>query len=493
MQERVITYIEQHALLPARGTIVVAVSGGADSLCLLHVFYTLCGKGKRYPDIHLHVAHLNHQLRGEESELEAQQVAQLSTSWSLPYTIGTTNVPILAQEERRSLEDAARVARYRFLREVAQGQTIAIAHHQDDQVETLLLHWIRGGGITSMIGLQPRQQDIIRPLLSVTHAETLAYCALHGLTPIEDTSNNDTRFYRNRIRHSLLPLLETMNANIRSTLLRNAEVMRVDAEWIDTQVEQAWPTVVYVQDAVLTLSIAPLRRLPLSIQRHLLRRVTSILSAGQSPLELRHYLLIEQLMQRETAIHDVTLDLPNALIVRRTNDSLIFRRPDTREVSTISMFQQGVGEEVSCSVPGSIFLQGTSWLAVAELLAEETLYKVRQALAHQDWQDVWRLLPTTSHTVFLDAEYVGQKLSIRTRRPGDRLRPLGMKHEKKVQDILIDKHIPRDQRDTFPFFFNADGFPVWLGGVCVDDRARLTEHTQRIVCLKLSYETPVRV
>ena len=485
MQERVIASIEQHALLPARGTIVVAVSGGADSLCLLHLLYTLCGQGKRYPDIHVHVAHLNHQLRGEESDQEAEQVAQLAASWGLPCTIGTTNVPMLAQQERRSLEDAARVARYRFLRAVAQGQPIAIAHHQDDQVETLLLHWIRGGGIASMVGLQPLQQDIIRPLLSVTHAETIAYCAQHGLVPVEDASNNDTRFYRNRIRHDVLPLLETMNANIRTTLLRNAEVMRVDAEWIETQVEQAWPTVVYVQDAMLTLSIAQLRALPLSIQRHLLRRVTSVLSAGQSPLELRHYLLIEQLTQRETVIHDVALDLPNALLVKRTDDSLIFQRPDARETSTISTVPQRVDDEVSLSIPGSILLQGMSWLVSAELLPEEALYKARQALARQDWQAVWDMLPATTHTVYLDAEYVGQKLSIRTRRPGDTLRPLGMKHEKKVQDILIDKHIPRDQRDTLPLFFNADGFPVWLGGVCVDDRARLAEHTQRIVCLKL--------
>jgi len=507
MQERVIAYIEHHALLPAHGTVVVAFSGGADSLCLLHLLYTLCGQGKRYPNIQVHVAHLNHQLRGNASEQEALQVAQLVTSWGLPCTIGTTDVPLLAQQERRSVEEAARVARYRFLRGVAQGQPIAIAHHQDDQVETLMLHWIRGGGIAGMVGLQPRQHDIIRPLLSVTHAETLTYCEQHNLMPIEDASNNDTRFYRNRIRHDLLPLIETMNASFRTTLLRNAEVMRVDAEWIDAQVEQAWSTVVLSeQDATLVLSISHAHALSLSIQRHLLRRVTSILCAGQSPLELRHYLLIEQLMQRENTTHDVALDLPNGLIVRRDNDKLILLgegwkgagRPQgsplhVGETLAVSLPPPHGQEPVQLSVPGSILLQGTPWLTRAELLPEESMDRVCVALQRQDWQQVWRLLPVTTHTVYLNAAYVGSTLYIRTRHPGDTLRPLGMTHEKKVQDILIDKHIPRDQRDTLPLFFNANGLPIWLGGVCVDDRARLTEHTQQIVCLKLVHETPVRV
>ena len=481
MHERVLAFIEQHSLLPASGTVIVAFSGGADSLCLLHVLYTSCGAGKRYPGVSLHVAHLNHQLRSEVSEQEAVTVAQLAESWGVPYTIGSVNVPALAQRERRSLEDAARTARYRFLREVAQGQPIAIAHHQDDQVETLLLHWIRGGGIASMIGLQPKQHDIIRPLLSVTHAEALAYCERHGLYPIEDASNSDTRFYRNRIRHELLPLIETMNANFRATLLRNAEVLRVDAEWIEAQVAQAWPDVILVEkSASVTVSIPQLCALSLSIQRHLLRHVTSSLNAGQSPLELRHYLLIEQLVLRENETHDVALDLPDALIVKRDGNILIFQHKYEPETS---IELRGIPEEVALPVPGKVVLHGTPWTAFAEELSEEIMQRVRVALERHDWQHVWHILSATTHTVYLDADYLGSNLYIRTRYPGDVLRPLGMAHEKKVQNILIDKHVPRDQRDTLPLFFNANRLPVWLGGVCVDDRARLTEHTQRIVRL----------
>lgn len=489
MQKRVIAFIEQHALLPAHGTVVVAFSGGADSLCLLHLLHSICGQGKRYPGVSLHVAHLNHQLRGEASEQEAVRVAQLADAWSLPSTIGTVDVPALARQERRSLEDAGRTARYRFLREVAQGQPIAIAHHQDDQVETLLLHLIRGGGIASMIGLQPRQQDIIRPLLAVTHAETVAYCEQHGLTPIEDASNSDTRFYRNRIRHEVLPLLETMNANVRETLVRNAEVLRVDAEWIEAQVEQAWADVVLTeQDATLVLSIPPLRALSLSIQRHLLRRVTSMLHGGQSPLELRHYVLLEQLLQRENDNLHVSLSLPDSLVVRRDTHTLLFQRTDRGAVHTVDE-QLGIQQEVTLPIPGRVILEGTPWSAVAEVLSEASTRSIRASLRQQDWKSV--IVPSTPYTVYLDAERVGSCLRIRTRRPGDVLRPLGMMYDKKVQDIFIDKHIPRDQRNTLPLFFNTEGEPLWLGGVCIDDRARLTEHTQHIVCLKIerTYDT----
>ncbi len=281
-----------------------------------------------------------------------------------------------------------------------------------------------------------------------------------------------------------------MNANFRSTLLRNAEVLRVDTEWIDTQVEQVWNSVVLnEQNTQFLLSIPHLHALSLSIQRHLLRRVTSTLRTGQSPLELRHYRLIEQLLQREDNIRPITLDMPDEIIVRRENDVLTFQRRAQVEIDTA---RSGIEEPIVLSVPGSAVLEGTPWTACAELLTEEVVENVRLLVRRQEWQQVWRILPATLHTVYLDADYAGSVLHVRTRRPGDMLRPLGMLHEKKVQDILVDKHIPRAQRDALPLFFNADGYPVWLGGVCVDERARLTKTTQRIICLKL-LETPVGV
>jgi tRNA(Ile)-lysidine synthase len=492
MLETVQSFIEQQHLLPESGTVVVAVSGGADSLCLLHLLHRLCGPGNIYPTVRLHVAHLDHQLRPEVSAEEAARVAQIATSWGLSITIGKEDVPTLARVEQRSLEDAARVARYRFLRHVAQGAPIAVAHHQDDQVETLLLHWLRGGGMSSMVGLQARQHDIIRPLLVVTHADTLAYCQQYQLTPIEDASNNDLRFLRNRIRHELLPLLESMNPGIRATLLRNAEVMHVDAAWIEQQVDDVWPTVVLGTDtSSISLNIPALLLLPRSLQRHVLRRAASLLCDGQSPLELRHYVLIEQLLQRTPSREAVPLDLPHNLRATRNGDILVVGArciaPTARLIGRdavpmvrltkppISPDQSGMGaihRAPTLPVPGRVEVPGTGWMAVAEVVPAAEM------------EDVWRLLAATRYVVYVDADTIADSLTVRTRRPGDRMRPLGMKHEKKVQDILVDKHIVRAERDSLPLFFSHERC-IWLASVCLDERVRLTSETRRIVRLSI--------
>ena len=486
MLEKIATYIDQHRLFPESGTIIVAVSGGADSLCLLHVLNRLCGSRPeaRYPAVLLHVAHLNHKLRGEASYQDAAFIAQLADSWGLPVTIGEIDVPALARQEGRSLEDAARTARYRFLREVAQGRLIAVAHHADDQVETLLLHWLRGEGLAGMVGMLPRQQDIIRPLLGVTHAETVAYCSQHALLPLEDTSNRDPRFLRNRVRHELLPLLESMNPGIRATLLRNAEVAHVDVAWIEGQVERYWPAVVLVeQEERITLDSAALLALPLSLQRHLLRRVTARLCAGQSPLELRHYLLIEELLRREIdGVEEVTLQLPAQLRATRNFKDLVFERLSCKEAEHIF---SALDEAIPLPIPGSVAVQGTPWIASAEIVTEPVALLARQALQRQDWSSVWQFLPKTRYTVYIDADRAGPVLTVRTRRPGDRMRPLGMAREKKVQDMLVNEHIPGADRPYIPLFFSASHC-VWLAGVQIDDRVRLTATTQRI--LRLSIE-----
>lgn len=507
MFERIAGYIEEHALLPESGEVVVAVSGGADSLCLLHVLHRLCGTGKRFPAVRLHVAHLNHRLR-EGASAEAEFVARLASEWGLPVTIGERDVPALAREEGRSLEEAAREARYRFLREVAHGQPIAVAHHADDQVETLLLHLLRGGGLTGMVGMQPRQQDIIRPLLAVTHAETVAYCRSHGLTPLEDASNVDPRFLRNRVRHELLPLLTSLNPGIRATLLRNAEVARVDAEWIAEQVSDHWPQIVLKeQEGRIEVDVEKLVALPLSLQRHLLRRVTAHLCAGQSPLELRHFQLIEQLFQRPPlpGQENRLLDLPQGLRLMYNFRTATFERlsqqnaekagggilqaqqlPAGMPVSPLSPTSARSSPlSVRLPVPGRVAVPGTALVAVAEMLPDELLAAVREALGREDWSAVWRLLPTDRYTVYIDAERAGSSLMVRTRRAGDRMRPLGMAQEKKVKDMLINTHIPRVERNALPLFFSPSHC-LWLAGVALDDRVRLSRDTRHI--LRLSVE-----
>jgi tRNA(Ile)-lysidine synthase len=485
----VTTYIDKHQLLPPSGEIVVAVSGGADSLCLLHLLNHLCGPGKYYPEVRLYAAHLNHRLRGAASDRDAAAVASIVESWGVPYTSGEIDVAALAQEERRSLEDAARSARYRFLREVAQGRPIAVAHHADDQAETLLLHFLRGSGLTGMVGMLPRQQDIIRPLLEVRHAQTVAYCQEHGIEPLEDLSNTDPRFLRNRIRHELVPLLEFLNPGFESTLLRNAGVIRVDVEWLEAQVDACWPTVVISeQDDVITLRREALAALPLSLRRHLLRRVTAKLCGGQSPLEIRHYMLIERLSEYHDR-QERTLDLPHDLCMVRSFKEVTFRHHAGNTSTPGGAMSELQDEKTTLlPIPGRIKVPGTQWIATAEPAPARLMTEVRDALRLEDWPEVWRLLPSTNQVVYVDADVAGVSLEVRTWKAGDRMQPLGMQHEKKMQDIFVDKQVARSDRKSTPIFFSASHC-IWLAGVCLDDRARLTSKTQQVVRLAITKET----
>lgn len=483
MLDSIADFIDQHQLFPAGGEVIVAVSGGADSLCLLHLLHQLCGPGKRYAAVHLHAAHLNHQLRGEASEQDASSVASIVSAWNLPFTGGEIDVSALARSEHRSIEDAARLARYRFLREVAQGQPIAVAHHADDQVETLLLHYLRGSGLAGMVGMQPRQRDIIRPLLEVTHAQTVAYCQLHGIEPVEDMSNANPAYTRNRIRHQLLPLMESINPGFRATLLRSAAVMRSDFEYIETQIDACWPQVITSeQENAITLQVELLAALPLNLQRHLLRRVTARLCGGQSPLEPRHYALIEHLLQGPADRQSRSLDLPQDLRVTRVLHKATFEHPNHIDGGREKSGPYDDAEEVMLSIPGEVAVPGTPWIARAEMLSEALMEKVKDALRGENWAEVWHLLPASRYAVYIDASSVDTSLRVRARRPGDRLQPLGMLHEKKVHDILVNKHIARPVRDSIPLFFSKSRC-VWLAGISLDERARLTGKTEHVVRL----------
>jgi tRNA(Ile)-lysidine synthase len=488
IRERVARVIEQENLFPEEGEVVVAVSGGADSLCLLHLLCTLCGEGRRFPTVRLQAAHLNHKLRGATGEEDAARVARLAASWGIAITIGTIDVPALARREKRSLEDAARAARYRFLRTLARGRPIAVAHHADDQVETILLHWLRGSGLPGLVGMALRQQDIIRPLLGMTRAEIRHYCEQEGITPLEDASNQDPRFLRNRIRHELLPLLERLNPGVRETLRRSAEVLRVDLDWLEAHVNECWPLVLVEEhEDVISLRREAFDGLPLSLQRHLLRHAAARLSGGQSPLEPRHYTLIEQLLAATPATGGAatrSLDLPAGLRLSCSASTLLLKRScrcRAQERLTSPPAEQPV---LLLPVPGEEVVPGTPWRASAARLPAALEQAVCSALQREDWQAVWQLLSPTRYLVYIDADAIGSCLQVRTRRPGDRIQPLGMQHTRKVQDVLVDQHIPGAERACLPLFF-ADERCIWVAGACLAEPARLRRTTRQIVELRI--------
>ncbi len=298
--------IERHGLLTLAETVVIGVSGGPDSLCLLHL---LCRLRPRY-ELNLHVAHLHHGMRGAEADADAEYVRALAADWGLPSTAQQIDIPALARDHRLALEEAARRARYAFLCRVAEevgARTIAVGHNADDQTETILMHWLRGSGLAGLRGmlpltnlgdyrlfealepqfsaprLQPGFSDfrLIRPLLQVTRTEIEDYCDLHGLEPRFDRSNLDTTYFRNWMRHRVLPLLAEHNPNISEVIRRSATVIADDYALLRSLLEDTWSRVVVEESTLIEPSRSPgerivfdlarWRALPIGLQRSTLR------------------------------------------------------------------------------------------------------------------------------------------------------------------------------------------------------------------------------
>jgi tRNA(Ile)-lysidine synthase len=470
---------EQH-LFPDSGVVVVGVSGGPDSVCLLHLLKCLSGPEGGYASINLHVAHLNHGLRGETSRADAAFVADLATLWGLPYTSGQADIPALAQQDHRSLEDAARQARYAFLRQVAASvgaERIAVAHHADDQVETLVMHWLRGSGLAGLAGMRALEGDVIRPLLSISRAEILRYCQQHQLSYREDASNLDRRFLRNRIRHDLLPVLEQYNPNLRETLLRNAAVLAEEDAYIQAQVDARWSEVIVSEaSSHLEGDVERYRRLPLALRHHVLLRAGLQVSGGETHLEQRHVEACDALLLRASG--SGALHLPGRLRLRRVYGRFTLEyatepAPGSKTPCALAQCR----EPVPLAVPGEARLPGTRWLVRGRVLEGKSSPPPGFERGNAEGQ--WGYMD-------LDAVERYEPLHVRTRRAGDRFRPLGMLKEKKLQDVLVDAKIPREERDTLPLVCGADGGILWVAGYQVADLVKLMPTTRRVLALELA-------
>jgi tRNA(Ile)-lysidine synthase len=295
--ERVLAFIRQHSLVSARETLVVGVSGGPDSACLVHLVATL----KERLDIGLHVAHLDHMLRGAESEADAQYVSELARHLGLAVTLERRDVKSYHERHHLSLEEAARQVRYQFFADVAGkvgASKIAVGHTSDDQAETILMRLVRGAGNLGLQGMQPLTEwdtlggntglKIIRPLLGVSRKDVEAYCRKHALAPRQDSSNLSRSYLRNRIRSELMPLLRSYNPKIDEALLRTADTLAAESAFFEQQVSQVWDKVVNQEGEALVLQAKELKSLHPALQRHLLREVLRRLLGSLDDVEWQH-------------------------------------------------------------------------------------------------------------------------------------------------------------------------------------------------------------
>jgi tRNA(Ile)-lysidine synthase len=475
--------IDRHGLLAGGGMVVVGVSGGPDSLCLLHVLNRL----REDYRIELHVAHLDHRIRGLESKEDAAFVARLAEEWGLLATIEARDVPQLARESKLAIEEAARQARYSFLAQVALAvgaKRIAVGHNADDQTETIVMHWLRGAGLAGLRGMLPQADlgemrleaawpdhpplhlHLIRPLLETSRAEIEAYCLEHGLKPRFDHSNLDTTYYRNRLRHELIPYLESYNPNIREVLRRSAQVISDDYDLLQAELERIWPTVVSSGSSeAITFDLERWRALPTSQQRSTLREAVHRLRRSLRNINWIHIENALWALRAKPAGTQVTL--PQGLML--TIGYGDFTVADEGYVPEVD-WPLLLAESLPVAVPGVTELPDSDWCLEATIIEWEEF-----SGEHLDNPDPWQ--------AFLDYEKAGSELVLRRRWSGDRFRPLGLGgHEKSLHTFMIDHKIPRSLRDFVPIVASPQHI-VWVAGWRVDERAKVTGETERVLHL----------
>jgi tRNA(Ile)-lysidine synthase len=491
LEERVFDFVEQHRLLPAREKLVVAVSGGADSVCLLHILVGL----KERLKIKLHIAHLDHQLRGAESEADAEYVTDLARKLGIPATIERREVKGYQKEKRLSLEEAAREVRYRFLAEVAGAtgaERVAVGHTQDDHIETILMHLIRGAGTRGLRGLQPAtdwpSKDgrliVIRPLLEVSHQETEDYCRRHQLAPRLDASNLSLSPLRNRIRRQLLPLLRGYNPGIAQALLRTGRIAGDDIDFLDRETARLWDKIARKEGEAVILDRPKFDRLPPTLKRYLLRSGAEKLLGSVKDIEMRH---IEEMMALLGGPAGKRLSLPGDLSFITGYDNYIL----TLDMAALSPLPE-LENEARLNIPGQTEFSG--WRVEAAIVKPSTIKgKHEGALAPLETITPLPLdkgkgtqgmgLLKIDFTAHFDLAKTGDRLTVRARKRGDQFQPLGLPGLKKLGEFMIDARIPQSWRQNIPIVCSPAQI-VWVVGWRIDERVKVTPKTKRVLRLE---------
>ncbi|MBC7187117.1 MAG: tRNA lysidine(34) synthetase TilS [Calditrichaeota bacterium] len=446
---------EQQLVAPGQ-TVVVAVSGGVDSMVLLDLFARI-----REPwRLQLVVAHLNHGLRGKEADRDQSFVSARAGDYGLPVVIERADVASYARQRHLSREAAAREVRYDFLRRAAQqlrAHRVALGHHANDQAETFLDHLLRGAGLAGLGGMWWQREIFVRPLLGFTRGELTEYATQHQLPFCEDSSNTDLRIRRNRLRHELLPLLAThYNPRVVEALSRACQAFQEADQGLRIIAAQQLTRDSREEGGKIVLDIAEFLRYLSVTQKYVLMEVVERMGGGRSQLDSR---TLERVLR----------------LVRQ-------RRPGTRV---------SLGHGIEAAVSGRYLVIGPSAQGPFSLpvhIGREVVDPARGFVfkcSPAAWEEFQALRGTSPVLEFVDAGEVRGPLRLRSWQRGDRFFPLGMQESKKLSDFFIDAKVPHHRRHLVPLL-ECDKGIIWVCGLRLDERFRVTDKTKQV--LKLEFQ-----
>ncbi len=439
---------------------MVAVSGGPDSTALLLVLSRLAGP----LGITLEAAHFDHMIRspGEAADDRAF-VQSLCGALGVRLSTGEADVPARARRRKESLEEAARKMRYRFLDRVAKeasATAVAVGHTLDDRAETVLMHIIRGSGLDGLAAMPPRAPwplgrgpELARPLIELRRSDTVRYCREAGIEPREDPTNELLIATRNRLRHQLMPLMRSFNPRIEESLARLAELARGDSDYLESEAASTLRTYGGRDRGGVVIDRKYLQMRKRAVASRIVRQAAAHASPG-SELDWQHTESVLSALSKRNA----RICLPGGLVAM-------------------------ISAETVTVWPGEPPKPPPIPHVVLDLKGETIAGDWRFETHLGDWDD-GSILPRRRDHVVLDMAATGLPLKVRSRQDGDRLRPLGLRGTKKVQDILVDAKVPRAERDRVPIVEDGRGI-VWVVGQCIADRVKVTAKTRHVIRLSV--------
>jgi tRNA(Ile)-lysidine synthase len=451
--------ISKYNMITPGDLVVIAVSGGPDSVCLLDILFKLMEE----LGIGIVVAHFNHGLRPDQDEYETRFVERMAMSLNVPFESKRADQSMFT--EKGSLEERARNARFQFLWQVKRkvsAQKIAIGHNLNDQAETVLMRLLRGSGPSGLAGIPPNRDDeIVRPLIEVARSEIESYLSHGGLSYVTDASNLRASYLRNRIRLELLPELRKYQPRIVELLGQTAEIMRSEEKllvstartWIEEQSE--------TDGSKIFIPLTAFARLPGALKNHVIRVVLRMSAGNLRRINLRHIAAINHIAMGDRPQSKV--DLPNDLVVRRVYDRLVFSKMENTQITNFFHFIEG---------PGTHELENLRYTVSIKELENRELPDMKGS----PW------------TAFVDADLIKYPLVIRNFRKGDRFIPFGMRGHRKLKDFFMDLKIPSEERARIPIMAYKDTI-IWVCGLRLDDRFKVKPDTRKV--LKVTFDEDI--
>jgi len=455
-EKKVLSTILEYRMINKRDSIIVAVSGGADSVCLLKILYAL----KKHLNISITVAHFNHGLRPKEDEKETEFVAKLAKRLNL--ALITDKSKNITKVHGSSIEEKAREVRYQFFQKAINenhAQKLALGHTLNDQAETVLMHFLRGTGITGLSGIPPiRQNFFIRPLIDITRDEIHSYLKENDESFIMDSSNLETRYLRNKIRLELLPLLLKYQPKLVEHLGELAFLCRQETRFLDDEATKFLDNItVDSTKHSLDLLLSNFTALSSSLQYRIIRQAIKKIKGNLRKIERGHIKAIIDCTNNDKP--QIIVNLPENIIVKKIYDKLRFHLGDTIETQNFSYSINELG-----------------MLKIKEINKTISLTEISK--------NDFMLSTDSPQAAYLDLDKLKWPLRARNFRAGDKFIPYGMNGFKKVKDIFIDNKIPSEERKKIPILISHHDI-VWVYGIRIDDRYKIKQKTKRILRCKI--------